>query len=123
LIVDDDELFRDVLTHALETAGHELVTAASAAEGLNVLRANADIGMVICDWEMPVMSGPEFCRAVRAARWGRDVYIIMLSSRGPEYRLDGLYAGADDYLDKPFDLSHLLASIRAGRNVVAQGAD
>lgn len=125
LIVDDDPLFLDGLRHVLRRAGHDVDTAFDGVEALEKLEAAMTSGkppvrLMICDWQMPGMTGPDLCRAARGLPSGQVhlLYILMLTSRGTADRFDGLAAGADDYLAKPFELTDLLSSIRAAELVL-----
>jgi len=86
---------------------------------MNALRKSGAPSLAILDWAMPVMDGVEVCRRVREA--DRPVYIIMLSSRVNKGDIvEGLHAGADDYLTKPFDKHELHARILVGLRVMAR---
>jgi two-component system, OmpR family, response regulator MprA len=110
-VVDDDRAVRDSLRRSLEFNGYEVVTAADGAEAL--ARFNAvDPDALIVDVMMPRLSGIDTTKALRAA--GNDVPIMVLTARDSVGdRVDGLDAGADDYLPKPFALEELLARVRA----------
>lgn len=117
LVVEDDPMSRDLVAGTLRRAGHQVETAGDGREALGRL-AGGLIRMVVSDWHMPGMDGAELCRAIRASA-GPDVYVILLTGKGAAARFDGLHAGADDYLDKPFDITDLLASVRAGERILA----
>jgi two-component system response regulator MprA len=110
-VVDDDRAVRDSLRRSLEFNGYEVVTAADGAEAL--ARFNmVDPDALIVDVMMPRLSGIDTTKALRAA--GNDVPIMVLTARDSVGdRVDGLDAGADDYLPKPFALEELLARVRA----------
>ncbi len=110
-VVDDDRAVRDSLRRSLEFNGYEVVTAADGAEAL--ARFNSvDPDALIVDVMMPRLDGIDTTRALRAA--GNDVPIMVLTARDSVGdRVDGLDAGADDYLPKPFALEELLARVRA----------
>src|SRR5580704_6411750 len=119
LIVDDSEITLMVLEEALRSAGYEVETARNGQEALAALRGGS-CRMVVSDWEMPEMSGVELCRQIRADCARSYVYIILLTSRGkPEERVEGLRAGADDFITKPFDNAELIARIGAGERVLS----
>ena len=117
LVVEDDPVSRDLVAGALRHGGHDVETACDGREALEKLRGGA-IRLVVSDWVMPGMSGPDLCRAIRATA-GQGVYVILLTAKGAAARFDGLHAGADDYLDKPLDVNDLLASVLAGQRVLA----
>ncbi|MCW2748594.1 MAG: DNA-binding response regulator [Nocardioidaceae bacterium] len=111
LVVDDDRAVRDSLRRSLEFNGYTVDVAADGAEALaRVPAINPDA--IVMDVMMPRLDGLETTRALRAA--GNDVPILVLTARDAvSDRVDGLDAGADDYLAKPFALEELLARMRA----------
>jgi two-component system, OmpR family, response regulator MprA len=115
LVVDDDRAVRDSLRRSLEFNGYDVQMAVDGAEalaGLNTLWSGAGPDVVVMDVMMPRLDGLETTRALRSA--GNDVPIIVLTARDAVGdRVDGLDAGADDYLTKPFALQELLARLRA----------
>ena len=111
LVVDDDRAVRDSLRRSLEFNGYEVVLAADGAEAL-VMIGTQHPDVVVIDVMMPRLDGIETTRALRAA--GNDVPILVLTARDAVGdRVEGLDAGADDYLTKPFALEELLARLRA----------
>ncbi|WP_300679760.1 response regulator transcription factor [Nocardioides sp.] len=111
LVVDDDKAVRESLRRSLEFNGYDVVLAEDGAEALAVIGA-AKADVVVMDVMMPRLNGLEATRALRAA--GNDVPIIVLTALDAVGdRVDGLDAGADDYLTKPFALPELLARLRA----------
>jgi putative two-component system response regulator len=119
LVADDDDISRTILVHALREAGYDTVEAVDGAEALDKLRTS-DCRLVITDWEMPRMSGIEFCRAVRQNEAAGYVYIILLTSRdSARETVEGLSAGADDFVAKPFNPAELIVRVRAGERVLA----
>jgi DNA-binding response OmpR family regulator len=120
LIVDDNEITLMVLEEALRTAGYEVEIAHNGQEALDVLQKGS-CRMVVSDWEMPQMSGVELCRHIRSDCLRSYVYIIIpLTSRSKsEERVQGLRAGADDFVSKPFDNAELIARIGAGERVLS----
>jgi putative two-component system response regulator len=112
IVADDSPLSLELVSAALEAEGHTVQTANDGLEAFALLEAGA-AQVLISDWEMPNCDGIELCRRVRKAGFGRYVYIIMLTARGGTANLiEGLNAGADDFLSKPFDPSEL--SVRMG---------
>src|SRR5688500_5405086 len=120
IFVDDDRAVRDSLRRSLEFNGYEVVLAADGAEGL-VAVGSQHPDVVVVDVMMPRLDGIETTRALRAA--GNDVPILVLTARDAVGdRVEGLDAGADDYLTKPFALEELLARLRALlRRIVPDG--
>jgi two-component system, OmpR family, response regulator MprA len=111
LVVDDDKAVRESLRRSLEFNGYEVALASDGAEALAVIAATAP-DVVIMDVMMPRLNGIEATRALRSA--GNDVPILVLTARDAVGdRVEGLDAGADDYLTKPFALLELLARLRA----------
>jgi two-component system, OmpR family, response regulator len=111
LIVEDESKTAAVLTSALEEAGYAVSTLADGAQALEaIIRQPYDV--VILDIMLPGLDGLAVLRQLRAR--GQSVPVLMLSARGelPE-RVDGLEAGADDYLAKPFGIAEVLARVKA----------
>ncbi len=111
LVVDDDQAVRDSLARSLQYSGYEVTTANDGVDALarlSSLRPDA----VIMDVMMPRLDGLETTRSLRAS--GNDVPILVLTARDAVGdRVDGLDAGADDYMAKPFSLDELMARLRA----------
>ena len=119
LLVDDDEISLAITQNALCEAGHEVEVALDGRDGLELMRTNP-CRIVISDWEMPEMNGLELCRAIRAADLPSYTYIILLTSRGSTQDVvDGMSAGADDFITKPFEPEELRVRIRAGERVLS----
>ena len=111
LVVDDDRAVRESLRRSLEFNGYAVALAGDGAEALAGI-GGASPDVVVMDVMMPRLDGIEATRALRAA--GNDVPILVLTARDSVTdRVDGLDAGADDYLAKPFALEELLARVRA----------
>jgi two-component system response regulator MprA len=111
LVVDDDRALRDVLRRALTLGGYDVRLAESGAEALADI-AGAVPDAVVLDIGLPDIDGLEVCRLLR--REGNRVPVLMLTARDAVAdRIDGLDAGADDYLVKPFDIDELKARLRA----------
>ena len=122
LVVDDDRAVREAVGRALRYEGYELDEAADGEDALRRLATHPPDGIVL-DVLMPVLDGLELCRRLRAA--GDRTPILMLTARDAvEDRVEGLDAGADDYLVKPFALAELLARVRALlRRTIGGGED
>ena len=122
LVVDDDKAVRESLRRSLEFNGYDVALAGDGAEALaGIATTHPDV--VVMDVMMPRLDGLEATRAMRSA--GHDVPILVLTARDAVGdRVEGLDAGADDYLTKPFALAELLARLRALlRRVVPEGGD
>lgn len=111
LVVDDDQAVRDSLARSLQYSGYEVTTASDGIEALAQL-AGGRPNAVVMDVMMPRLDGLETTRMLRQS--GNDVPILILTARDAvDDRVDGLDAGADDYMVKPFALDELLARLRA----------
>jgi two-component system response regulator MprA len=111
MVVDDDRSVRESLRRSLEFNGYEVAVANDGVEALARINQIGPDAMIV-DVMMPRLDGIETTRALRAA--GNDVPILVLTARDAvSDRVDGLDAGADDYLAKPFALEELLARVRA----------
>jgi len=110
LIIEDDEAILRFLRRGLAYEGYIVDTAPDGQSGLALARDHPP-DLVVLDWMLPGMDGLEVCRRLRA---GGSVPILMLTAKDTIHdRVQGLDAGADDYMVKPFDLDELLARIRA----------
>ena len=119
LIAEDDFTSRTVLVGVLKKSGHCVVETVNGAEAWQVLQQPDAPALVILDWMMPEMDGPEVVRRVRAVQTDRPPYIIMLTSKDAKVDIiAGLEAGANDYLAKPFDAGELRARVEVGRRMV-----
>ena len=111
LVVDDDRAVREALERALGLEGYDVELAADGAEALSAVE-RSEPDAVVLDVLMPGVDGLEVCRLLRRAQ--HRVPILMLTVRDSlGERVEGLDAGADDYLSKPFELEELLARVRA----------
>jgi len=118
LIADDDALLRQILHGHLTAEGHEPVLVSNGLEAWELLQAE-HIRMVIIDWLMPGMDGPELIRRIRHAGWPGYTYIILLTVKGGRKAIvEGLTTGADDYVTKPFGHEELLARIGVGTRIL-----
>ncbi len=122
LVVDDDKAVRESLRRSLEFNGYDVSLAADGAQALATL-GTTHPDVVVMDVMMPRLDGIETTRALRAT--GNDVPVLVLTARDAVGdRVEGLDAGADDYLTKPFALQELLARLRAlMRRIVPSEAD
>lgn len=119
LVVDDDIVTIELLRNALEEANDAVLTAENGLEAMEILR-ESNCQIVISDWEMAQMDGIELCRTIRANELGRYIYVILLTAReGTANIVEGLSAGADDFLSKPFQPQELLVRLRAAKRVLS----
>lgn len=119
LVVDDDCVTGELLANALGEFGYTVTVANDGCQALELARTGL-YRLVVSDWEMPGMSGVEFCRQIRKRSWSGYIYVILLTSfSGVENVVRGLDAGADDFLTKPFQPQELRVRLRAGERVLA----
>jgi DNA-binding response OmpR family regulator len=122
LVAEDDAVTRKILAVTLERLGWDVVTAndgEAAWEAFETLKGEGAPELAILDWMMPGIEGIEICRRLRATPGFELVYVILLTSRGDREDLsDGLAAGANDYIEKPFDPVELEARVRVGERMV-----
>ncbi len=119
LVVEDNDIYRTLVQSTLTSAGYEVQTAGDGAEALERL-VGGEARMVVSDWEMPGLSGPDLCRKVRAADLPTYIYFILVTGHDqPEERVAGLAAGADDFIAKPFNPAELIERVRAGERILA----
>ncbi|MGH8182534.1 MAG: response regulator, partial [Rhodanobacteraceae bacterium] len=113
LIVEDEASIRDMVAFALRKADMEVVHAADARAAL-VAIADTPPDLILLDWMLPGMTGLELARRLRGEQRTAEVPIVMLTARGEEMdRVNGLEAGVDDYVVKPFSTRELVARIKA----------
>jgi DNA-binding response OmpR family regulator len=111
LVAEDDRALRDVLQRGLREAGYVVDVAADGEQALANLTA-VEYEVAVLDWRMPGLSGIEVIESTRTA--GVFTPILLLTARDtPHDRVEGLNAGADDYLVKPFEFAELIARLRA----------
>ncbi|MDO5632764.1 MAG: SpoIIE family protein phosphatase [Paracoccus sp. (in: a-proteobacteria)] len=116
--MDDSRAQRRTLAIQLRRAGYEVVEAASAPEAMAICQARQP-DMILSDWVMPGMSGPEFCQAFRAMKREGYGYFILLTSKTDKADIAyGLAAGADDFMTKPVAGAELLARLAAAERIL-----
>lgn len=119
LVVDDDQVIRDLLANFLHAHGVECVTASDGFQAMELFEQH-EPKLVISDWSMPGMDGLELCRRVRSCSGGNHVHFIMLTMHAEEGELTRAFdAGVDDFLAKPFHAPAMMARLRAGLRAVA----
>ena len=118
LAVDDDPMTLMIVSGVVEAAGYECLTANDGDRAWDLLRSSG-AEVVISDWRMPGMDGLELCRRIRAVT-DRYTYVVLATSRSDGAQvLEGMLAGADDYLIKPLDLADLRVRLIAAERVTA----
>ena len=134
LIVDDDQRILDLLVELLELEGYEVASALDGADALNVVHS-FDPDVVVSDVVMPVVGGLELCRQLKEDPHTAYVPVLLISGirKSDDAGMEGLYAGADDYLNLPFRNEELLVKVarlverhrieRHYREIVEQAAD
>jgi two-component system cell cycle response regulator len=121
LIADDSIVSRHLLDATLRKWGYEVVVACDGVEAWNVLQTEDAPKLAILDWVMPGLTGPEVCRRVRENAKEKDTYtyILLLTSKSlKEDLIEGMEAGADDYITKPFDQHELKVRLRSGTRII-----
>ena len=112
LAVDDQPANLRLLDAVLAPRGYDVLTAAGGSEALDVLEQQA-VDVVLLDVQMPGMNGCEVCRRIRQDPRTEFLPVIMITAGAAAQRLEGLEAGADDFITKPFDTAELLARVRS----------
>ncbi len=119
LIADDDPIPRRLLEASLCAAGYDPVLAVDGVEVLRILSEPNSPRLVVLDWEMPRLDGLGVCRALRSGCQEPYVYLLLLTANDrPDAVIEGLDAGADDYVAKPCDLGELHARLRAAVRIL-----
>jgi len=118
LVAEDDKISRKILETMLIKAGYQVVSVEDGMKALMSIKKDVP-DMLITDWMMPELDGLGLCRRVRALNLPGYVYVILLTAMAEKEKIiEGLNAGANDYITKPFERNELLARVRAGERVV-----
>ncbi len=119
LIAEDDMTSRLVLGATLKKLGHEVTATSDGRQAWDALHKE-HFPLLISDWMMPDMDGLELCRLIRAEHHSQYTYIVLLTALGGKASyLDGMDAGADDFITKPFDEDQLVARLRVADRILA----
>jgi two-component system, cell cycle response regulator len=118
LVVDDSPVYRKLVEQSLSNVHHQILFAKNGREALQAF-GDKHPEVVITDWSMPDLSGLELCQRIRRDFRQHYAYIILVTSNSNKAQvIEGLSAGADDYLTKPFDPGELLARVGVGRRII-----
>jgi putative two-component system response regulator len=119
LIVDDDPVSLAKLTKQVSSLGHEVFTATDGREGLKVYKSTR-VNMVLTDWVMPNMDGIALVKEVKRLQGSRYTYVIMITSQSDtDNMVQGIMAGADDFITKPVIKEELAMRIKAAERVLS----
>jgi diguanylate cyclase (GGDEF)-like protein len=119
LAAEDNPVFQSMLRTLLRKWGYDAVIAQNGNEAWQILESEDAPRLAVLDWMMPGMDGVQICRKVRSANREPYIYIVLLTARADSQDLvEGMDAGADDYLTKPFNAQELRVRIRAGRRIL-----
>lgn len=118
LVADDDVISAEMLKNSLEQFRYDVTLAHDGAEAFALIRSGT-YHLVISDWEMPGMSGLELCQQIRKRSWSSYIYFILLTSySGVENAVQGLEAGADDFLTKPFHPEEIRVRLKTAERIL-----
>ncbi len=120
LIAEDDPVSCQILELTLKDWGYEVVVARDGNEALRCIYSHEAPRILILEWMMPGLNGPDLCRRLRANPQTSGHYALVLTARDERRDLvEGLEAGADDYISKPFVADELKARLQVGLSIVA----
>ncbi|MFG0261562.1 MAG: PleD family two-component system response regulator [Novipirellula sp. JB048] len=118
LIADDDPVSRRLLQNYLEKWEYEVTVAMDGSEAWQCFQQD-DFSLVICDWMMPGIDGPDLIRRIRASSPHGYVYTLLLTAKTKKGDLvEGMESGADDFVSKPFNHDELHVRLRAGERII-----
>ena len=119
IIAEDDMVSRRVLEATLTRWGYEVVVTEDGNEAWEAIQKPGAPRLLILDWMMPGLDGPEICQRVRTMDGGDAFYILLLTAKArTEDIVAGLDSGADDYITKPFEREELQARVKTGQRIV-----
>ncbi|ACN18027.1 putative transcriptional regulatory (plasmid) [Desulforapulum autotrophicum HRM2] len=120
ILIAEDDLTSQVMLESLLTKWEYKVTVTdNGQQAYDVLQEDDAPSIALLDWEMPHLDGAALCKMLREQKQKRPIYLILLTSRrGSEFISQGLLAGADDYISKPYDNNELKARIEVGTRML-----
>jgi diguanylate cyclase (GGDEF)-like protein len=119
LVAEDNPVFQSMLKNMLSKWGYDVVLADNGQDAWRILQEKPGPNLAILDWMMPGIDGVEICRRMREAAHERYIYVLLLTAKTEQKDLvEGMEAGADDYLTKPFNTHELRVRLRAGRRIL-----
>src|SRR5215470_13560320 len=119
LVAEDDVVTSLMLQYCLEQFGYDVTAVDNGLEAFELVRTG-QFHLVISDWAMPKMTGVDLCRQIRKRPSSSYTYVILLTSHeGTQSVVEGLEAGADDFITKPFQPEELQVRLRAGERILA----
>jgi DNA-binding response OmpR family regulator len=119
LLAEDEAVTRRLLEAQMTRAGYEVVSVPDGLKAWEVLEAADPPSLVVLDWNMPGLDGPDICRKLRASQRSNYTYMLLVTARNAKADVvEGLSAGADDFISKPVDPEELRARLRTGVRVV-----
>lgn len=119
LVADDDDFSRLLLARTLEKLGHDVIAARDGHEAWEKFESD-DVHLVISDWVMPGLDGLELCRRIRRRESASYTYVILLTvMEGKGNYLEGMRAGADDFITKPFDEEQLATRLAVAKRILS----
>ena len=121
LIAEDDAVSRTILRKTVERFGHECLVAGDGAEAWDLFQNTPGVEVIVSDWMMPNVDGLEFCRRVRSLDPPRcnTFFVFLTALGGKEHLMEGMRAGADEYLTKPLDSEQLRAKLLAASRIMS----
>jgi phosphoserine phosphatase RsbU/P len=119
LIAEDDTVSRTMLQAVLTKWGYTVISTEDGDTAFETFQQEDAPQLALLDWEMPGLSGPDLCSRLRQCKDKEPLYLILLTSRNnSEDLVQGLEAGADDYVVKPYNMAELQARINVGRRMI-----
>ncbi len=119
LVVEDDCISAEILSNSLRHFGYEVTLADNGREAFELIRTGK-FRLVVSDWDLPEMSGVEICRQIRRRQTSSYIYFILVTSfEGVDNVVEGLDAGADDFLTKPLQPEELRMRLRVGERILS----